>query len=251
MVSTTAPPLFASSRLKRLALPGAQLLSLVAALSNSSCRSLAAAELAWHVGADDLLVFVADRDFEVLLPAVGFRQTLPRATDWQQFLRRCVSDSFHQSELAFPHEGSVVHVTGIAAGRAVLVLLGGVPDMDAMIDMSLLLPLLAAVFTDEHEAQIAAAQTTLAREAASQARLLAASLDRARSASRAALSEARRANAAKDRFLAVLSHELRTPLNPVLMAASAMEMDPHLPPEIRADISMIRRNVELEANLHR
>ncbi len=76
-------------------------------------------------------------------------------------------------------------------------------------------------------------------------------------ASRAALSvensrlysAARRANAAKDHFFAVLSHELRTPLNPVLMTVSAMESDPHLPEIVRADIAMIRRNVELEARL--
>ncbi|MGH2547974.1 MAG: PAS domain S-box protein, partial [Thermomicrobiales bacterium] len=45
-----------------------------------------------------------------------------------------------------------------------------------------------------------------------------------------ALKEARdgaeSANRAKDHFLAVLSHELRTPLTPVLMTASALEMDP-------------------------
>ncbi|MEO7167121.1 MAG: PAS domain S-box protein [Chthoniobacterales bacterium] len=62
-------------------------------------------------------------------------------------------------------------------------------------------------------------------------------------------SEAQRANAAKDRFFAVLSHELRTPLNPVLMTVSAMESDPSLPAVVRADIAMIRRNVELEARL--
>ncbi len=62
-------------------------------------------------------------------------------------------------------------------------------------------------------------------------------------------SAARRANAAKDHFFAVLSHELRTPLNPVLMTVSAMETDPMLPEIVRADIAMIRRNVELEARL--
>jgi PAS domain S-box-containing protein len=64
-----------------------------------------------------------------------------------------------------------------------------------------------------------------------------------------ALAEARRANEAKNEFLAVLSHELRTPLNPVLLAVSALETDPHLPAPVRADITMIRRNVELEARL--
>lgn len=57
------------------------------------------------------------------------------------------------------------------------------------------------------------------------------------------------AGLAKDKFLAVLSHELRTPLNPVLMTTAALEADPDLPPAIRADMAMIRRNVELETKL--
>ncbi len=57
------------------------------------------------------------------------------------------------------------------------------------------------------------------------------------------------ANAAKDRFLAVLSHELRTPLTPVLSTVQAMESEPDLPPEMRPSVAMIKRNVELEARL--
>jgi PAS domain S-box-containing protein len=57
------------------------------------------------------------------------------------------------------------------------------------------------------------------------------------------------ANAAKDEFLAALSHELRTPLTPVLLTANAMAVDPSLPNELREDLEMIRRNVELEARL--
>jgi signal transduction histidine kinase len=57
------------------------------------------------------------------------------------------------------------------------------------------------------------------------------------------------ANRAKDQFLAVLSHELRTPLTPVLAAVSAMETQKALPAEVRADMEMIRRNVELESKL--
>ncbi len=63
------------------------------------------------------------------------------------------------------------------------------------------------------------------------------------------LNEARQANAAKDKFLAVLSHELRTPLNPVLLTASAMSADPALPESLRPQVEMIRRNVELEGRL--
>lgn len=61
--------------------------------------------------------------------------------------------------------------------------------------------------------------------------------------------ELRHASHAKDEFLAVLSHELRTPLTPVLMSAAALEKDSTLPADQREQLSMIRRNVELEARL--
>ncbi|HEY5778359.1 MAG TPA: PAS domain S-box protein [Terrimicrobiaceae bacterium] len=67
-------------------------------------------------------------------------------------------------------------------------------------------------------------------------------LERAKEAAEAA-------SRSKDRFLAVLSHELRTPLTPVLMTAALRERDPDLPQSLRADMAMIRRNVELETKL--
>ncbi len=63
------------------------------------------------------------------------------------------------------------------------------------------------------------------------------------------LREARDANAAKDRFIAVLSHELRTPLTPVILTVAALESAPDLSPELAHDLAMIRRNVELETKL--
>jgi two-component system CheB/CheR fusion protein len=61
--------------------------------------------------------------------------------------------------------------------------------------------------------------------------------------------QAESANRSKDQFLAVLSHELRSPLAPVLALASAWEADRSVPPALREDLSMIRRNVELEVRL--
>jgi PAS domain S-box-containing protein len=97
-------------------------------------------------------------------------------------------------------------------------------------------------------------QTPTAREIQSAdvcARLAADTIENARS--RQALTDAKEqaehANRSKDKFLAVLSHELRTPLTPVLMSVTAMEMDPELPPALREDLAMIRRNVELETKL--
>ena len=250
MASIIAPPSFASFRHKRGAERGGRLLTLVASLTNGANRAAAARALAAHAGAENLLIFLRDADLGILLPAPGFPQTLPQARQWQDFLDRCRREFFHEGGLPYPERVGLTKATGVAADDgSVVVLLGGHPQMDMAIDIGLLLPIVAAALQGERAALVAEAQAELARQTATQAKLLAASLDRARDELRHALAEANRANAAKDRFLAVLSHELRTPLNPVLMAASAMEIDPDLPPEMRADIAMIRRNVELEANL--
>jgi signal transduction histidine kinase/ActR/RegA family two-component response regulator len=61
---------------------------------------------------------------------------------------------------------------------------------------------------------------------------------------------AQAANRTKDQFLAVLSHELRSPLTPVLAVVSYLsKQTSKLPPELRGEIEMIQRNVELEVRL--
>jgi PAS domain S-box-containing protein len=65
----------------------------------------------------------------------------------------------------------------------------------------------------------------------------------------AAQAEAEAANAAKDRFLAMLSHELRTPLSAVLHGVTLIEEPNDCPAELRETMQLIRRNVQLEARL--
>jgi signal transduction histidine kinase/ActR/RegA family two-component response regulator len=98
----------------------------------------------------------------------------------------------------------------------------------------------AGVFAAEDRAFI----VSLARQCAQ-------ALERARlfDAEQRARAEAERASGAKDEFLAVLSHELRTPLTPVLLTVSLLETHPGLPDDVREDIAVIRRNVELESRL--
>ncbi|MEY2563756.1 MAG: hypothetical protein QOH88_1949 [Verrucomicrobiota bacterium] len=72
---------------------------------------------------------------------------------------------------------------------------------------------------------------------------------RAQETLRAAKIAAEKANQAKDDFLAVLSHELRTPLTPALAAASYLAEHEQLPPDLREEVTAIRRNVQFEARL--
>ncbi|MBK9797818.1 MAG: hypothetical protein IPP58_15325 [Holophagaceae bacterium] len=65
---------------------------------------------------------------------------------------------------------------------------------------------------------------------------------------KAAEEEARRANEAKSRFLAVMSHEIRTPLNGVMGGIQLLQ-SPVLSPEQRQALEIIARNGDLLARL--
>lgn len=226
------------------------LLSMIAELSEPEGRLRVARALAQHIGAQDLILFLPDADLGTLLPAPGFPQTLPHGQEWRKFLAACQSSAPHRGQLPFPDAATLTDAVGIRGEcGALLMLLGGIPNMALAGEIALLLPLLAAAFRGERTARIAEGNARMASQSAEQAKLLATSLDKARSALRKALSDAETANHAKDRFLASLSHELRTPLTPVLLAAASYEVDLNLPQVVRRDMAMMRRNVELEVQL--
>ena len=52
----------------------------------------------------------------------------------------------------------------------------------------------------------------------------------------------------RDRFVAMLAHELRTPLTPALLGVQSLEEDERFA-EARPALTMIRRNIELQARL--
>jgi hypothetical protein len=230
--------------------PQGKLLTLASALTDATRRAAAARELAAFVGAEDLIVFMRDREVGALLPAPGFPQTLPDSAAWRELLSTCVARGSASAVLQVPGFPEKAVVRAVADERAAVVALaGGNPAPDRAADLALLLPLIAAAFAGEITALAAEGHAAVARETAAQASLLATSLDQARRALQEALAEAKSANDAKDHFLAVLSHELRTPLTPILVTASLLESDPRFPEEMLPDLQSIRRNAALETRL--
>lgn len=57
------------------------------------------------------------------------------------------------------------------------------------------------------------------------------------------------ANSAKDSFLGRMSHELRTPLTPVLLSLSDLTARESLPADLREELAMMQRHVEVESHL--
>ncbi|MEO6458423.1 MAG: HAMP domain-containing sensor histidine kinase [Chloroflexia bacterium] len=191
-------------------LPRVSIATLVSKLANPARRSEAARDLAVYLGAEDLIIFIKDPEIDLLLPAPGFPQTLPAGRVWRAFLVECARVRHHNGQLPFPDERTLRTATGVVADDgSLLVLLGGIPDVTLVTEVSTLVPLLAAAFRGERAVAIAEGQVQLAHQSATQARVLANALDLVRH-------ELQRALHARDEFLSIAAHELKTPLTSLL-----------------------------------
>jgi signal transduction histidine kinase len=196
--------------------PGAATFALVDALAGPDGRREAAAALARHLGADDLIVFVRDPDIGALRPAPGFAQTLPEARSWRPFLAECQAAGMHQGQVAFPKAGEMTSALAWTAGDGTtFVLLGGSPSLGAADFAAVPLALVERMLRAETGELAAAARAAAARDAELRTAMLARALDAARGETHAkalqletALEEAARLNETLEQRVAQRTREL-------------------------------------------
>ena len=200
--------------------------------SQAAARRNAAADLARHLGAEALLVFVRDAELDTLLPASGFPQTIRGGPEFRAFLRSCTTPGTHHGRVDYPtHEARTPALAHVIDDGTVLLLLGGKPDGAAVEELARTMPLISAMLRAEHSAQLAIGEAQVARAAGRRAHDLAMALDGARGDLERALNESARLNEQlqetdrrKDEFLAMLGHELRNPMAAISSALEVMRL---------------------------
>jgi signal transduction histidine kinase/CheY-like chemotaxis protein len=182
------------------------------------------------------MVFLRDEDADALMPAPGWRKTLPGGAAWREFLGRAKDDGFHRGEV--PWAGTSHQIVGCAAQGLVLVFIGGtLRDDDARLVCSMA-PLLKAAVSAQQALAATTGELEAARSEIRQAAALMKALDETRTQLDRSLIEldwqarsleqararAERATRSKDEFMAMLGHELRNPLAPIKTALGLLKM---------------------------
>ena len=216
----------------------ADAIRLIAELAGVEHRAQAARELAQAVGAQDLLVFLHDPVADAMLPAPGWRKTLPGGSEWRELLSLSRTNGVHRSMVPWEPDKPHVHAVGCADSGLTMLFIGGdVAESDSRLICSML-PLLKAALSAQHSLAAANGELDVARSEIRQASALMKVLDETRSKLDRSLIEldwqarsleqarerAEKATRSKDDFMAMLGHELRNPLAPMKTALDLLKL---------------------------
>ena len=207
------------------------------ALSDPEQRTRAERTLALALGAEDMVLLVADPDIGALVPVPGGRHsTLPSGMEWRSLLDRCKAPGVHRGSVTW--QGAVTQFAACSVRGVCAMLLGGkVRDAEAATLMGVL-PLLGSALSAQHAAVVARGELAAARSELKQSSALMQALDHARHDVESALRKldaqtrtlekanrrAQESVQAKDEFLAMLGHELRNPLAPIFTVLQVLRM---------------------------
>jgi signal transduction histidine kinase len=103
--------------------------------------------------AEDLIIFIKDRELNVLLPGLGFLQNIPHGKDWNSFLNSS-EEAFFKG--VFPYQEKNFPAIAVRGyDESVAVLIGGAPEEKEVILLKKILSILAPLLIQEQLTMVA------------------------------------------------------------------------------------------------
>jgi PAS domain S-box-containing protein len=123
------------------------ILTLISQLIHIDERPIVAKKLATSVGADDLIIFIHDKETGAFRPAPGFTVDTLHAEAWKELLDECPATGIHTTSRLVPHHASPLPVTIMTyENKLAVACTGGSASKAKLFPLQKLLPLLASLF---------------------------------------------------------------------------------------------------------
>jgi signal transduction histidine kinase len=202
------------------------LIELLGQLAEIDRRAEVSKKIAAVLSAEELLIFIKDSELGILLPAVGFTQTLTNSSQWRVFIENCITNICYTDAVSFPK-----NVTGISYNNeCVFVLIGGTPSREMIESVSSVFPLLATILKYEQSQIHTKAQLLLTNKSLMEMHEIEKKLNSTRHELQIALSktekevvERKNIEKQKDEFIGIATHELKTPVTSLKAYAEVLE----------------------------